>query len=415
MTDLKRFSANSVPAALRQPAWNDMLTQVGLASRVAARPALRDNKDHVALCASAHSSLFVHMNAAPQSFTPLPANPGSSRHSVLVVALLSGSAHLLASDQPLALGPGDIMLLDPAQHWQLVMQTDFRAMLVRLESSSFLLRLVRNGQLVANRISATRGMGALCLRLFESIAEQLQHLDSAELPALEATLSELLVASLSQPQSSSSDDTQTYSWRTCAGSAAASMPAGRSGAEHRADCRAGRAIRPLRAKAVQEQRHHFREYLKGRRIQHCCLDLANPALAQFSIAQLCYRWGFNDAANFSRTFSQYVGMPPKAYRAAPPSDLQAQLQRGRPQVAPAVRSSVSPAQEQREDDLQKHRRSFVEVLDEHARYAQSLRLRPSAIRYPPTRTRDPGASQYYLPASDKTVHWGYFSATSSQR
>ncbi|WVM93045.1 hypothetical protein ULG90_02485 [Halopseudomonas pachastrellae] len=35
MTDLKRFSANSVPAALRQPAWNDMLTQVGLASRVA--------------------------------------------------------------------------------------------------------------------------------------------------------------------------------------------------------------------------------------------------------------------------------------------------------------------------------------------------------------------------------------------
>ncbi|WVM88442.1 hypothetical protein UMZ34_20190 [Halopseudomonas pachastrellae] len=47
MTDLKRFSANSVPAALRQPAWNDMLTQVGLASRVAT-PALRDNKDHVA-------------------------------------------------------------------------------------------------------------------------------------------------------------------------------------------------------------------------------------------------------------------------------------------------------------------------------------------------------------------------------
>ena len=82
MTDLKRFSANSVPAALRQPAWNDMLTQVGLASRVAA-PALRDNKDHVALCASAHSSVFVHMNAAPQSFTPLPPHPGSSRHSVL--------------------------------------------------------------------------------------------------------------------------------------------------------------------------------------------------------------------------------------------------------------------------------------------------------------------------------------------
>lgn len=409
MTDLKRFSANSVPAALRQPAWNDMLTQVGLASRVAA-PALRDNKDHVALCASAHSSVFVHMNAAPQSFTPLPTHPGSSRHSVLVVALLSGSAHLLASDQPLALGPGDIMLLDPAQHWQLVMQTEFRAMLVRLESSSFLLRLVRNGQLAANRISATRGMGALCLRLFESVAEQLQHLDSAELPALEATLSELLVASLSQPQSSSSDDTtdvQLAHLRRVCRSIDARLEDPELNIEQIAE-QEGLSARYVQ-KLFKNSGTTFSEYLKGRRIQHCCLDLANPALAQFSIAQLCYRWGFNDAANFSRTFSQYVGMSPKAYRAAPPSDLQAQLQRGRPQVAPAVRSSVSPAQEQREDDLQKHRRSFVEVLDEHARYAQSLRLAPKRHPLPANETRDPGASQYYLPASDKTVHWGYFS------
>ena len=297
MTDLKRFSANSVPAALRQPAWNDMLTQVGLASRVAA-PALRDNKDHVALCASAHSSVFVHMNAAPQSFTPLPTNPGSSRHSVLVVALLSGSAHLLASDQPLALGPGDIMLLDPAQHWQLVMQTEFRAMLVRLESSSFLLRLVRNGQLAANRISATRGMGALCLRLFESVAEQLQHLDSAELPALEATLSELLVASLSQPQSSSSDDTtdvQLAHLRRVCRAIDARLEDPELNIEQIAE-QEGLSARYVQ-KLFKNSGTTFSEYLKGRRIQHCCLDLANPALAQFSIAQLCYRWGFNDAAN----------------------------------------------------------------------------------------------------------------------
>ncbi|WVM88440.1 helix-turn-helix transcriptional regulator [Halopseudomonas pachastrellae] len=159
----------------------------------------------------------------------------------------------------------------------------------------------------------------------------------------------------------------------------------------------------------------FSEYLKGRRIQHCCLDLANPALAQFSIAQLCYRWGFNDAANFSRTFSQYVGMPPKAYRAAPPSDLQAQLQRGRPQVAPAVRSSVSP------------RRSSVRTtcrntdapssrcwMSTHATPSRCA-LRPSAIRYPPTRHAIPApASITCLPPTRPCIG-ATSAATSSQR
>src|SRR5256885_13158319 len=39
--------------------------------------------------------------------------------------------------------------------------------------------------------------------------------------------------------------------------------------------------------------------------------------SHFSIAELCFRWGFGDAANFSRAFTARYGLSPKAYRASP--------------------------------------------------------------------------------------------------
>ncbi len=405
MTELKRFSANSVPVALRQPAWNDMFIQLGLASRPAGPPRPDDNS-HLALCTARHS-VFVHLNGAPQTLTPLPTQ---SRNNLLVVALFRGGAHLLSNDQPLTLGPGDILLLDPAQHWQLLLQSDFRALIIRLESASFLLRLVRNSRYAGNRIATAVGIGALCRTMLESLADQLQHLDSSELPALEATLGELLVACLSNSQTQPGDDTTdvqlAHLRRVCR-----SIDARLDDPELHIDRIAEQE--GLSARYVQKLFKNsgttFGEYLKGRRIQHCCLDLANPALSQFSIAQLCYRWGFNDAANFSRSFSRYTGMSPKTYRAAPPHELHEQLQRGRPQLAPAVRSKVAAAPVNHA--AHERQRSFIEVLDDHARYAQSVRLAPKRVPHPTQHPQqvDAGSRQYYLPVSDKTVHWGYFS------
>jgi len=55
--------------------------------------------------------------------------------------------------------------------------------------------------------------------------------------------------------------------------------------------------------------------LAGARLIHCVdTDLASAAHRHLSISEICFRWGFNDAAHFSRSFGAEYGMTPREFR-----------------------------------------------------------------------------------------------------
>jgi AraC-like DNA-binding protein len=60
----------------------------------------------------------------------------------------------------------------------------------------------------------------------------------------------------------------------------------------------------------------------------------NPLYLQDSITSICFRWGFSDAAGFSRAFSERFGEPPRQYRrkiaGAIPESVRMQMARGWP-------------------------------------------------------------------------------------
>jgi AraC-like DNA-binding protein len=58
----------------------------------------------------------------------------------------------------------------------------------------------------------------------------------------------------------------------------------------------------------------FSGYVRGRRLERCRNDLASPLYAHLSITEICYRWGFNASAHFSRAFREHFGVPPREYR-----------------------------------------------------------------------------------------------------
>lgn len=56
------------------------------------------------------------------------------------------------------------------------------------------------------------------------------------------------------------------------------------------------------------------EFIRRERLKRCHADLADPRLIGRTVADVGARWGFQDAAVFSRTFKAAYGIPPGEYR-----------------------------------------------------------------------------------------------------
>ncbi|HYP73799.1 MAG TPA: helix-turn-helix domain-containing protein, partial [Microbacterium sp.] len=66
----------------------------------------------------------------------------------------------------------------------------------------------------------------------------------------------------------------------------------------------------------QEQGTTVSTWIRMRRLEQCRRDLADPLHAGSPVAAISARWGFVDAAHFSRSFKQAYGVSPSEYRAS---------------------------------------------------------------------------------------------------
>jgi AraC-like DNA-binding protein len=57
-------------------------------------------------------------------------------------------------------------------------------------------------------------------------------------------------------------------------------------------------------------------WIQRRRLERCREALQDPAQRHCSVAAIAARWGFNDAAHFSRIFKAHAGRPPSRWRQA---------------------------------------------------------------------------------------------------
>ncbi|WP_221762719.1 helix-turn-helix domain-containing protein [Nonomuraea sp. WAC 01424] len=64
----------------------------------------------------------------------------------------------------------------------------------------------------------------------------------------------------------------------------------------------------------QRQGTTLTAWIRRRRLEHCRADLADPRLAGQPINVIAARWGFPRAADLSRSFRAKYGLPPKDYR-----------------------------------------------------------------------------------------------------
>jgi AraC-like DNA-binding protein len=64
----------------------------------------------------------------------------------------------------------------------------------------------------------------------------------------------------------------------------------------------------------EDEETSLMRYVWRRRLENCRKELVNPVYAEHRISDIAFRWGFNDAAHFSRAFKQHFGCNPREIR-----------------------------------------------------------------------------------------------------
>jgi AraC-like DNA-binding protein len=257
----------------------------------------------------------MRFSSSPLSFTEFPSQAAHSGYYCIVTTQLEGVRSYSQDGQTAVLEPGDSTLLDGVRPWSSQSSGKSVRLYLRVPRELLANRLRARNFPVASRIAGDCGLGATLFQVATSLfreSEVFKPLESAA--ALEAYF-DILSACLGRDNSEFVPE--------------------RHGAEllsrifrfietHLPEptldplmiaSAAGISVRHLH-RLFAQQGHTFGEWLRGRRLQHCQNDLADPRFADRSITEIAFFWGFSDSAHFSRCFRKQFGISPRAFRAS---------------------------------------------------------------------------------------------------
>jgi acetamidase/formamidase/AraC-like DNA-binding protein len=393
------FSTEAYPGDRRADAWKSALAPLAMKIK-----RLDDDGHLRASSRSVVSPLgisFSHIASSPQELSCATQRGDAG---VWLALHLEGRARLEAESDVSDLVPGDIAFGSLGVPFGLAFDTDFRHLFVKVPQSVLASRLVRPFPMRIGRSSGKSGFGHVFAGMLGSIAETIEKLTPDQLRPIEIALTEFLATSLV-----SEVPDGTLRGATCTQTAILNricqLIEARLG-EHdfsRETVATKEGISPRYVQKLFENAGEtFAHYLRLRRLERCRSELVNPIYAHLSITDICYRWGFNDSAHFSRAFRDQYGMSPRSYRkrlgGALSQSMLLQIGRGWPDA------SALASRQHANTDAPEARQA-----KRPPRRARSSGIMPASLAGGRSRATLGEPQHHYLAATDKTVHWGYFS------
>ena len=235
-----------------------------------------------------------------------------------LVLLLRGTAQLIHNDRCVELEPEDIAYGPCRTEATMRFPADFRALHVRIPRLTLSPRVLAPFSLRIGHLRARSGVDHILAGMLRALAETLEDVQYAELRPVELALTEFLITSLGGEKTvfglgGSAGARASHLHRICQSIETMlgdpELSLGRVADEH------GVSTRYLQ-KLFAASGTSFSQYLRTRRLERCRADLASPLHNRLSISEICFRWGFNGSAHFSRVFRNEYGTSPREYRNA---------------------------------------------------------------------------------------------------
>lgn len=305
-----RVNTNDYSAEHKQAAWEAAMQELFLSVDCAEKECLDGEVTYF----KSHMGVdFVNLIGSPQTLT---GNYTEASESLWIAILIEGEANLEINRDHLSFKAGNILYgsCSNIDHICLKMQTRFRILTIEIPHTAFYKRLVNPLAIRAGVITCQTGISKVLSVFLHAVSEQMDSMTSRSFRALDIALTELFLNSLGESISLNnfSNHANAHAYQRICDSIEAHL------SDELLSLRTISQINGVSERYIQklfqEAGLKFNHYVRDRRVDLCKRDLANLNYQNLSISEICYRWGFNDLAYFSRVFSKQIGVSPRTYR-----------------------------------------------------------------------------------------------------
>lgn len=300
-----RVATDSLPAAVRSQTWRQTLDRLRLP--VANMPDRNRLAGEAVFLRSPLGTEVSRIAAGPHEFL---GSYDAQPDGVWLSLLLEGEAQLFSAANTWSLTADDVVFAPTGLSAHLRFNTSFRQLFVKVPTPLLGSPACVPDDLRVLRLGAEDGMSQVFLSMLRELGQNLHQVRSEELRPVEQWVREFLIGRqcLEHVEPVPRAATLQRIRKTIElrlGDPELSL-------EHIAALN-GVSTRYLQ-KLFAEQHDTFRAYRLRRRLERARADIQSPVCADHSITEICFRWGFNDPAHFSRSFSKAYGLSPRACR-----------------------------------------------------------------------------------------------------
>lgn len=237
-----------------------------------------------------------------------------SRPALKVSVMLAGTGLLVQDGRKAVLGRGDIALYDTSRPYTLVFDENFRTLVFMFAPDSINLPATSLAQLTGVRVRGDSGLGVLASPFLTQLGTHLEEYSGLSGRRLAYTALDLLTTvfagelGLETPAADPHLALRQQVYEHIDRHLATPLTPSSIAAAHYISTRHLHSL-------FHEEGTTVSTVIRTRRLERCRRDLGDPLLADQSVATIGQRWGFSDAAHFSRSFKAAYAVSPSEYRA----------------------------------------------------------------------------------------------------
>ncbi|MBU1588754.1 MAG: helix-turn-helix domain-containing protein [Actinobacteria bacterium] len=228
---------------------------------------------------------------------------------------VSGTGLLIQDGREAVLQPGDLAIYDTGRPYSLVFEEDMRMLVLMFPREHLGLPPDIVKQLTAHRFSSDDGLGAMIIPFLQNVSQNLDRVGGITGPRLVQSALDLITTMFASELDLQADPNDSHQLLM-------------QQIRRYIDLNLGQPdLGPTQIAAahyisIRHLHGLFREkgttvstWVREQRLEKCRRDLIDPLLAHLPVGAVAARWGFVDAAHFSRIFKAAFDMAPSELRA----------------------------------------------------------------------------------------------------